>query len=112
MGLEIDDFGIGYSSLSYLSRFPVDTLKIDRSFVSKMNGADVNYEVVRTIVALGHNLGMEVTAEGIETGEQLSQLKDLRCDHGQGYLFSRPVAADAVATLLGVNTAELFAAAQ
>ncbi|MDQ3256820.1 MAG: EAL domain-containing protein [Acidobacteriota bacterium] len=112
VGLEIDDFGIGYSSLSYLSRFPVDTLKIDRSFVSKMNGADVNYEVVRTIVALGHNLGMEVTAEGIETAEQLSQLKDLRCDHGQGYLFSRPVAADAVATLLGVNTAELFAAAQ
>jgi PAS domain S-box-containing protein len=86
--LHIDDFGTGYSSLSYLHRFPIDSLKIDRSFVSRM-GADDHF--VRTIVQLAHSLDMEVMAEGVETVEQLAQLRALRCDSGQGHFFSRPV---------------------
>ena len=86
--LHIDDFGTGYSSLSYLHRFPIDSLKIDRSFVSRM-GADDHF--VRTIVTLAHSLDMEVMAEGVETVEQLSHLRALSCDSGQGHFFSRPV---------------------
>jgi EAL domain-containing protein (putative c-di-GMP-specific phosphodiesterase class I) len=89
--LSIDDFGTGYSSLSYLHKFPLNYLKIDRSFVSRMATADDNSEIVRTIATLAHNLGMEVIAEGIETEEQHQQLKALGCEYGQGYLFSRPV---------------------
>ncbi len=89
--LHIDDFGTGYSSLSYLHRLPVDVLKIDRSFVSRMEFGDENSEIVRTIVRLAHNLGMEVTAEGVETAEQVSKLSALECEYGQGYFFSKPV---------------------
>jgi EAL domain-containing protein (putative c-di-GMP-specific phosphodiesterase class I) len=89
--LSIDDFGTGYSSLSYLHRFPLNYLKIDRSFVSRMTIADDNSEIVRTITTLARNLGMECIAEGIETEEQHQQLKALGCEYGQGYLFSRPV---------------------
>ena len=89
--LSIDDFGTGYSSLSYLHRFPIDTLKIDRSFVSTMAQGSENGEIVRTIIALANNLGMDVVAEGIETIDQLHQLKTLKCEYGQGFLFSRPV---------------------
>jgi diguanylate cyclase (GGDEF)-like protein len=88
--LSIDDFGTGYSSLSYLHRFPLNYLKIDRSFVSRMT-ADDNSEIVRTIATLAHNLGMQVIAEGIETNEQYQQLKALGCEYGQGFLFSHPV---------------------
>jgi diguanylate cyclase (GGDEF)-like protein len=97
--LSIDDFGTGYSSLSYLNRFPVDTLKIDRSFVSSMNAADENLQIVKTIVTLAGNLGMQVVAEGVETEEQLDQLKSLKCQYGQGFLFSKP---------LTVTDADLF----
>lgn len=92
--LHIDDFGTGFSSLSYLHRFPVDELKIDRLFVSRMGADDESSEIVKTIVQLAHNLGMEVTAEGVETVEQLAQLRALFCEYGQGYYFSRPVVAE------------------
>jgi len=97
--LSIDDFGTGYSSLSYLHRFPLNYLKIDRSFVMRLT-TDNDNAIVRTISTLARNLGMEVIAEGIETEEQYQQLKMLGCEYGQGYLFSRPVACDGVPHLL------------
>ena len=102
LGVEayIDDFGTGYSSLSYLHRFPVGTLKIDRSFVNQMSRGDENSEIVRTIVALAHNLHMDVIAEGVETEEQMSYLKGLQCKYGQGYHFSRPVDAESAKGLI------------
>jgi diguanylate cyclase (GGDEF)-like protein len=96
--LSIDDFGTGYSSLGYLHRFPVDTLKIDRSFIGRIGEAAENIEIVRTIVSLAENMGMEVVAEGVETLAQLSQLRKLNCEYGQGYLFSRPVEAASIDT--------------
>lgn len=98
--LSIDDFGTGYSSLGYLHRFPVNTLKIDRSFIGRIGEAAENIEIVRTIVSLAENMGMDVVAEGIETLSQLSQLRKLNCKYGQGYLFSRPLDAEAVTTLI------------
>jgi EAL domain-containing protein (putative c-di-GMP-specific phosphodiesterase class I) len=87
----MDDFGTGYSSLSYLHRFPIDMLKLDRSFVNNMTLSKQNLQIVQAIVTLAHNLDMAVTAEGIETTEQLAQLKALKCEFGQGYFFSCPV---------------------
>src|SRR5690349_12477685 len=97
--LSIDDFGTGYSSLSYLHRFPLNYLKIDRSFVTRLT-TDNDNAIVRTISTLARNLGMEVIAEGIETEEQFQQLKILGCEYGQGFLFSRPVNNDDVQHLL------------
>ena len=99
--VSIDDFGTGQSSLSLLHRLPVDTLKIDRSFVGNMSCRRENLEIVRTIVSLGHNLGMVVVAEGVETAEQLRELKELGCDYAQGFLFSPAVEASAAEALLG-----------
>jgi EAL domain-containing protein (putative c-di-GMP-specific phosphodiesterase class I) len=98
--LSIDDFGTGYSSLSYLHRFPVNTLKIDRSFISSMSAGDENMEIVRTIMTLANNLGMDVVAEGVETEKQLAQLKEMRCEYGQGYLFSKPLTVEAASEFL------------
>lgn len=91
--ISIDDFGTGYSSLGYLHRFPVDYLKIDRSFVSEIFAGNRNYQVVNTIIALSDRLELAVIAEGIETTEQLSWLQQLGCEFGQGYLFSKPLPA-------------------
>ncbi|MFP4103196.1 sensor domain-containing protein, partial [Coleofasciculus sp.] len=99
--LSVDDFGTGYSSLSYLHRFPVNTLKIDRSFVSQMNLENHNTEIIRTIITLAHSLRMDVIAEGVETPEQLTELKRLNCEQGQGYLFSKPLTKGAAGLLLG-----------
>ena len=94
--LSIDDFGTGYSSLSYLHRFPVDTLKIDRSFISNMSSGDENSGIVRTIITLAGNLRMDVVAEGIENEAQREELGALKCHYAQGYLFSRPIPANAL----------------
>jgi EAL domain-containing protein (putative c-di-GMP-specific phosphodiesterase class I) len=94
--LSIDDFGTGYSSLGYLHRFPLDTLKIDRSFVGRIGEAAENIEIVRTIVSLADNMGMDVVAEGVETLGQLAQLRKLNCKYGQGYLFARPADAASI----------------
>ncbi|MEA2545354.1 MAG: hypothetical protein QOI09_627, partial [Chloroflexota bacterium] len=96
--LAIDDFGTGYSSLSYLERFPIDILKIDRSFVS--DGPTGGSAIARAIVDLGRTLDLEVIAEGIEQPEQARWLADLGCRYGQGYLFARPVGAAAIEALL------------
>lgn len=97
--LYIDDFGTGYSSLSYLHRFPISILKVDRSFVFEITKKE-NYEIVRTIITLAHNLDMKVVAEGIETSEQLKLLMQLGCDFGQGNLFSPPVKSHEIAKML------------
>jgi diguanylate cyclase (GGDEF)-like protein/PAS domain S-box-containing protein len=89
--ISLDDFGTGYSSLSYLQSFKIDTLKIDRSFVAQLGESEESDEIVRTIINLAHNLGMEVTAEGIERINQHSQLNDMTCESGQGYHYSRPL---------------------
>jgi diguanylate cyclase (GGDEF)-like protein/PAS domain S-box-containing protein len=110
--LAIDDFGTGYSSLSYLSRFPVDTLKIDRSFVTVLDTDDENaLAIVRAVTTLGHALGMEVTAEGIETARHLVSVRDVGCDRGQGYFFAHPVPADAMADILVVGLTAVAVAA-
>jgi diguanylate cyclase (GGDEF)-like protein len=98
--ISIDDFGTGYSSLSYLHRLPIDTLKVDRSFVTRMSGEDENTEIVRTVIMLAKSLKMKVVAEGVETAGQEALLRSLGCDAGQGYLFSKPLAAEAVEALL------------
>jgi diguanylate cyclase (GGDEF)-like protein/PAS domain S-box-containing protein len=89
--LQIDDFGTGYSSLHYLHNFPIDALKIDRSFINTIGLSDGAMEIVRAITTLAHNLKMEVIAEGVETAEQLEQLKMLKCEYVQGFLFSGPL---------------------
>jgi diguanylate cyclase (GGDEF)-like protein len=98
--LSIDDFGTGYSSLSYLHRLPIDHLKIDRSFVMRIGKNGKNTEIIRAIIALAKSLGMYTIAEGVETQEQLDQIKELDCDYCQGYLFSKPVDADLARNLL------------
>ena len=98
--LHMDDFGTGYASLSFLHRFPIDTLKIDRSFVADMGTRPGASEIIRTILALAKNLNMRVIAEGIETKEQLTELKDLECDLGQGNYFCRPLEPAAATAFL------------
>ena len=103
--ISIDDFGTGYSSLSRLQGFPVDTLKIDRSFISKL---ETDSEIVRIIIMLAHNLGLGVVAEGAETAEQVMLLKQLKCELAQGYFFARPCDhAAAQALLMNAYRAEV-----
>jgi len=98
--IALDDFGTGYSSLSYLTSFPVDTLKIDRSFVMGSMVKNNNLVIIKAIIAMGHSLGKKVVAEGIETKEQYQFLKDFGCDEGQGYYFQHPVPQNEFAKLL------------
>jgi diguanylate cyclase (GGDEF)-like protein/PAS domain S-box-containing protein len=105
--LSIDDFGTGYSSLSRLQGLPLDTLKIDRSFISGIDNDPDKREIVRIIVMLGQQLGMKVVAEGTETAEQVKYLKDLGCDYAQGYFFSKPVEARAFEELLVAGQSEV-----
>jgi len=93
--LSIDDFGTGYSSMSYLQRFPLDTLKIDLSFVKMLETSSENREIVRAIINLAHSLRLKTVAEGVETEEQKELLRGLDCDYAQGYLFSRPISEEA-----------------
>jgi diguanylate cyclase (GGDEF)-like protein len=105
LSLSMDDFGTGYSSLSYLHKFPFNILKIDRSFVSRIGPAGENAEIVGTIIALAHNLGMKVVAEGVETADQVRHLRTLHCQYGQGFYFSRPLLAAAAQGLLSREAA-------
>ena len=98
--LAIDDFGTGYSSMSYLQKFPVDQLKIDLSFVRRMEKSPENIEIIRAIVNMAHSLRLQVVAEGIETDRQRDLLYSLQCDYGQGYLYSRPVPTEEAENLL------------
>jgi diguanylate cyclase (GGDEF)-like protein/PAS domain S-box-containing protein len=108
IALSTDDFGTGYSSLSYLQRFPFERLKIDRSFIKIMDGDEKSRAIVKTILMLGDNLGIEVVAEGIETLAQLEKLRALGCTNGQGYLFSRPIDSRAAEQFLSEG-ANVFA---
>ena len=94
VSVAVDDFGTGYSSLSYLKRLPIDVIKIDRSFITDAGGDLESAQFVRTIVTLGHALGLSLVAEGIETEAQLDLLRDCGCEMGQGYLFGRPMPAE------------------
>jgi EAL domain-containing protein (putative c-di-GMP-specific phosphodiesterase class I) len=95
----IDDFGVGYSSLSYLRRFPIDKLKIDRSFVRDLE-CEVDASIVQAIISLAHSLKLKVVAEGVETTDQLQFLRSLGCDQYQGFHFSPPLPSDEFAELL------------
>ncbi len=101
--IAVDDFGTGYSSLSYLRRFPIDTLKIDQSFVRHLHGGTDETVIVGAIIAMGQSLKLGVVAEGIETRQQLDFLQAHNCTEGQGFYFSRPVAADEFATLMAAE---------
>ncbi len=98
--IQIDDFGTGYSSLSVLHNLPIDTLKIDQTFIHQLEGTNSGMEIVRTILSLAHSLGMKVVAEGVETDYQLSSLQSMSCEYAQGFLFAKPVNHQEVDTLL------------
>jgi diguanylate cyclase (GGDEF)-like protein len=98
--VQVDDFGVGYSSLSYLSRFPMDALKIDQSFVSNMEVNDTNTRIVQAIVMMTHGLGIQVVAEGVETKAQFHQLREMGCEFVQGYLIAKPLDKDKTEQLL------------
>ncbi|MGB4913634.1 MAG: EAL domain-containing protein [Candidatus Dechloromonas phosphoritropha] len=101
--LAVDDFGTGYSSLNYLKQFPIDVLKIDRSFVQDIGAINGNNVIVTAVIAMGTSLKQRVVAEGIEQQVQLSFLLDQHCEEGQGYLFSHPLVADEFAVLLATG---------
>ena len=98
--LSLDDFGTGYSSLSYLHSFPVDTLKIDRSFIQGLDEGPQKFGLVPVIINIAQKMGMNVIAEGIETAQQLAQLRQLNCDFGQGYFFSEALTPEQAVNLL------------
>jgi EAL domain-containing protein (putative c-di-GMP-specific phosphodiesterase class I) len=95
--IALDDFGTGYASLRHLKQFPVDVIKIDRSFVAGMEEEPDSFAIVRAVINLGRSLNIEVVAEGVETPDQCRRLQSLGCDYGQGFLFSRPRCAEQIA---------------
>jgi EAL domain-containing protein (putative c-di-GMP-specific phosphodiesterase class I) len=95
----MDDFGTGYSSLSYLRSFPFDKIKIDQSFVRDLSKRTDSQAIIRAVVAMGRSLGMTTTAEGVETADQLDRLRREGCTEAQGYLFSKPISAEAARAL-------------
>ena len=95
--IAIDDFGTGYSSLNYLKKLPIDTLKIDRSFIHDMDNSEEDSSIIRAIIAMAKGLNLNIISEGVETKAQLEQLREWRCKNMQGFLFGRPIAeADAI----------------
>jgi EAL domain-containing protein (putative c-di-GMP-specific phosphodiesterase class I) len=104
--LQVDDFGTGYSSLSYLHRFPLDVLKIDRSFIVAMSGGDKHLAIVRAIIALASALGLETTAEGVDDPAQADHLRQMGCTYGQGYLWGKPMVPEDAERLIAADLAE------
>ena len=101
MQVAIDDFGTGYSSLSYLNNFPSDTLKIDKSFIDKMNLSDSSKQYVAMIISIGHILDLKVVSEGVESPDQVTVLKNIGCDYIQGYVWGRPIPPEEASSLAG-----------
>jgi len=108
--IAVDDFGTGYSSISYLSTLPIDTLKVDRSFIQRLGQKSEDRAILQAIISLAKTLNLRVTSEGIESVEQLGALRDMLCDFGQGYYFSRPLTCDAMTALLASQSADISAA--
>ena len=100
VGIALDDFGTGYSALSYLRHFPIDVLKIDRSFIRGLTAGGQDAAIVRTVIDLARSLGMETVAEGVETQDQLELLREMGCGAGQGYLFAKALSADEAARMI------------
>jgi EAL domain-containing protein (putative c-di-GMP-specific phosphodiesterase class I) len=107
ISISIDDFGTGYSSLSYLKHFPAETLKIDREFIKNLPEDRKDLAMVKSIVTLGHNLGLKIVAEGVETIEQLNELRDMGCDEVQGFMYSLPVPTDQFCELIDQDSWEV-----
>jgi EAL domain-containing protein (putative c-di-GMP-specific phosphodiesterase class I) len=103
--LAVDDFGTGYAALSYFRRCPIDALKVDRDYVAGLGRNPEDETIVRAVVNFAKTMGLRVTAEGIETAEQLAQVRALGCDLGQGYYFARPLPGEALVRLLEVGVA-------
>ena len=101
----LDDFGVGYSSLSYLTRLPIDALKVDRSFVDGLGTEPGDTAITEAIIAMSHALSLDVVGEGAETALQIAELTRLGCDFAQGFHFSRPVPADAITQMLTAGPA-------
>ncbi|NJM28660.1 MAG: EAL domain-containing protein [Pseudanabaena sp. RU_4_16] len=106
--LAIDDFGTGFSALNYLKQFPIDTLKIDRAFTNGLGQNAEDTAIVHAIIAFAKALNLSITAEGIETAEQLALLQELKCDRGQGYYFAEPLTSEALSQLLAASGANLL----
>ena len=107
--IAIDDFGTGYSSLAYLKRFPIDTIKVDRSFIRDIPSDSGDMKITRAIIAMAHGLRLKVVAEGVETVDQLKFLRAQRCDAVQGYFLYRPLPEDEVADVLKLNRLDCVA---